>query len=138
MEAPPPATRHRHHPGFPLKGPAGALDIEPGPAGATKPAPPQPIPSPDGGATPTTRQETAVTNEIAPIALQAAPAVTWYQGATYRSDREYVDATGATWTYAGLHDGGAYWGSDSVPGALWPLPTVIDERGPLMVAQAAS
>ncbi|MEU9323271.1 phiSA1p31-related protein [Streptomyces canus] len=70
-----------------------------------------------------------------PVTVVQAPSVAAYQGATYRSDREYVDTAGSIWSYFGLYDGSSMWrrGDEDT---VWNITAIVDQFGPLTQAEA--
>lgn len=65
--------------------------------------------------------------------IERKPSTTFYKDGTYRSDRDYVDASGARWKYVGILNGDPLWSRGSEP-ACWNINTVVDQFGPLTEA----
>lgn len=68
-----------------------------------------------------------------PITIERRPSTTFYKDGTYRSDREYVDSSGARWVYVGICDGDPMWRRENETTA-WNINVVVDQFGPLTEA----
>lgn len=65
-----------------------------------------------------------------PFTITNSPSTTLYRDGIYRSDREYLDASGDRWVYVGMCDGDPLWHRESEQTA-WNINTVVDQFGPL-------
>ncbi len=63
------------------------------------------------------------------ITIERKPSTTFYKDGIYRSDREYVDASGARWQYVGICDGDPLWSRENEP-TCWNINTAVDQFGP--------
>ncbi|MFE4867644.1 hypothetical protein [Streptomyces sp. NPDC056682] len=68
-----------------------------------------------------------------PFTITNSPSTTLYRDGSYRSDREYLDASGARWVYVGMCDGDPLWRRKGEQ-AAWNINTVVDQFGPLTEA----
>lgn len=72
-----------------------------------------------------------------PFTIRQAPSTTLYRNGTYRSDRNYIDASGDRWIYVGILDGDPMWRRENEKTA-WVINTVVDQFGPLTEEQAGA
>ncbi|MFE2497157.1 hypothetical protein [Streptomyces scopuliridis] len=65
--------------------------------------------------------------------IKPGPSTTLYRNGSYRSDREYLDASGDRWVYVGLCDGDPLWRRENEQ-TMWVINAVVDQFGPLTEA----